>query len=406
MYCMADYEEITPGGVTSPAGFEAGVAACGIKKAGARKPDLMILRSTVPCISAATFTSNQVKAAPVQVSMKHLAQGHVQAAIVNSGNANACNGQQGLDDAAEMAQLAAKALGLSKQQVFVESTGVIGTPMPMERLRPQIPIAASLSIDPLPPAQAIMTSDTVPKQLARRFDLDGYAISLGGMAKGAGMICPNMATMLCFITTDAAIDAACLQTLTRRAVEHSFNRITIEGDMSTNDSVLVLANGRAGNPPITDPDSPAGTLFYHHLHAVALYLAKMIIRDAEKATRFIELRVRGAKSDGDAHVVAKAVANSVLVKCAWNAGQPYWGRIMHAIGYAGVPIEETSISIDFNGVAATRQGTSAGSSIEAMREACDQDEVIIDIDLSLGEGQTTVYTSDISENFVEFNLLD
>lgn len=403
---MADYEDIPEGGVTTPQGFEAGVAACGIKKAGAPKLDLMILRSAVATTSAATFTSNQVKAAPVRVSMEHLAQGDIRAAIVNSGNANACNGQRGLDDAREMAQLAAEALGLKQQQVFVESTGVIGTPMPMDRLQPHVATAATLSVDSLTAAQAIMTSDTVPKHLAKRFVLGGATVTLGGMAKGAGMICPNMATMLCFITTDAAIDTECLQTLTRRAVEHSFNRITIEGDMSTNDSVLVLANGLAGNVAISDPECPAGVQFYGHLHALMLYLAKMIVRDAEKATRFIELRVLGAESDADAHVVAKAVANSVLVKCAWNAGQPYWGRIMHAIGYAGAAVVEESISIDFNGIPATRQGTSAGTSIEVMREACNRDELIIDIHLNLGEGQTTVYTSDISENFVEFNLLD
>ena len=407
---MHAFESIAGGGVTSPQGFQAGVASCGIKNPKSSKLDLMVLHCETSSASAATFTSNQVKAAPVKVSLEHLAERDIRAVVVNSGNANACNGPQGIADAREMAALTAEALDLQPHQVFVESTGVIGTPMPMERIRPQIAVAANaLGTDPLPPAQAIMTSDTVPKLEARRFKLtdSGQTVTLGGMAKGAGMICPNMATMLCFITTDAAVDPSCLQAMTREAVEHSFNRITIEGDMSTNDAVLVMANGVANrnSDPIHER-SPDAKQLAHHLQEMMRSLAQQIVRDAEKATRFIELNVRGAGSNADAHTIAKAVANSVLVKCAWNAGQPYWGRIMHAIGYAGVPIVEERIGIDFNGLPAAREGASAGTDPTRLRAACQQSELRVDIDLNVGEGHTTVYSSDLSENFVEFNLLD
>lgn len=403
---MATFHDIDGGGVTAPLGFLAGTASCGIKKPDSPKLDLMILHTPHPTVAAATFTSNRVQAAPVRVSREHLAAGDIRAVIVNSGNANACNGPQGMEDAREMTALAAEALGLTLSQVFVCSTGVIGKPMPMDRLRAKIAEASQLGEDPLAPAQAIMTSDTVPKYRAVSVNLpDGQSVSIGAMTKGAGMICPNMATMLCFVTTDVAIEKECLEALTRRAVDHSFNRITIDGDMSTNDTVLVLANGQANNPPITT-DSPAAEVFYEALFEVMLSLAKAMIRDAEKATRFIELEVCGAATEEDAHTVAKAVANSVLVKCMWNGGQPYWGRIMHAIGYAGVAVEEERIAIDFNDVPAARQGTSAGTSVERMREETDRPEHQVRIDLGLGEASVTVYTSDISENFVEFNLLD
>ena len=276
----------------------------------------------------------------------------------------------------------------------------------MDRLRAGFETAAKLGEDPLPPTLAIMTSDTVPKYRAMDVALgNGQSVKIGAMTKGAGMICPNMATMLCFITTDAAITPDCLRGLTKRAVKYTFNRITVEGDMSTNDTVLVLANGLAGNTVI-ESDSPEAKAFYEALHDMMLSLAKAMIRDAEKATRFIELTVHGAASEEDAHTVAKAVANSVLVKCMWNAGQPYWGRVMHAIGYAGVDVEESKISIDFNDVPATRQGIAAGTSVAMMREATDADEHRLTIDLGLGEASATVYTTDLNENFVEFNLLD
>ena len=251
-----------------------------------------------------------------------------------------------------------------------------------------------------------MTSDTHPKLRAVEVSLgNGQTVRIGAMTKGAGMICPNMATMLCFVTTDAAIDPDCLRSLTKRAVDYSFNRITVDGDMSTNDTVLVLANGQAGNAPITG-GSPEADAFYVALHDVMLSLAKAMIRDAEKASRFVELEVRGARTEADAHQVAKAVANSVLVKCMWNAGQPYWGRVMHAIGYAGVAVEEDKIAIDFNDVPAARHGISAGTSNAVMRAETDAAEHRLTVDLGLGEASATVYTSDLSEQFVEFNLLD
>ncbi|MFT4640888.1 MAG: glutamate N-acetyltransferase/amino-acid N-acetyltransferase [Verrucomicrobiales bacterium] len=402
---MVTLRDIDGGGVTTPLGFRAGAVACGIKKVGSDKLDLMILHTPHPTVAAATFTSNHVAAAPVSVSRKHVAEDEIRAVIVNSGNANACNGEQGLADAHEMCALAAAKFDLRPSQVFVCSTGVIGKHLPMDRIRAKIDAAAQLGDDPLPPVKAIMTSDTVPKYRAVELMIGEHPVRIGAMTKGSGMICPNMATMLCFITTDVAMDRPCLQKLTKRAVDYSFNRITIDGDMSTNDTVLVLANGQAGNAVVRE-GSPEADAFYEALHDVMLSLAKAMIHDAEKATRFIELEVRGALTEADAHTVAKSVANSVLVKCMWNAGQPYWGRIMHAIGYAGVEVVEEKISIDFNDVPATRLGTSAGTAIEVMRAETDRLEHRVVIDLGLGEAAATVYTSDISENFVEFNLLD
>jgi glutamate N-acetyltransferase/amino-acid N-acetyltransferase len=402
---MASFHDLEGEGITAPRGFQAGAASCGIKRPDSDKLDLMILYTPHPTVTAATFTSNRVQAAPVRLTKEHMATQEIQAVVVNSGNANACNGPQGMADAREMAELTAKRFHLIPTQVAVSSTGVIGKPLPMDRIRPKIEEASQLADDPLRPALAIMTSDTVPKYGALEFAIGDQRVRLGAMVKGAGMICPNMATMLCYVTTDAAIAKATLQTLTKRAVDHSFNRITIDGDMSTNDTVLVLANGQAGNAEIVE-DTPEAALFYEALHHLLLRLAKAMIRDAEKATRFIELTVRGAASEQDALQVAKTVANSVLVKCMWNGGQPYWGRIMHAVGYAGVEVIEERIAIDFNDLPAARQGTAAGTPIEALRAETDQPEHRVTIDLGLGEATATVYTSDLSENFVEFNLLD
>lgn len=403
---MATFQDIEGGGITTPLGFQAGAAACGIKRPEADKLDLMVLFTPHETTAAATFTSNRVKAAPVRVCQEHMQGNDIRAVIVNSGNANACTGAQGLTDAREMATLTANKFGLKSEQVFVCSTGVIGTPMPMERLRAGFETAAQLGDDPLPPTMAIMTSDTVAKYRAVDVTLgNGQAVKIGAMTKGAGMICPNMATMLCFITTDAAIHPDCLRELTKRAVKYTFNRITVEGDMSTNDTVLVLANGQAKNTPI-ESDTSEAAAFYEALFDIMLSLAKAMIRDAEKATRFIELTVRGASTEEDAHTIGKAVANSVLVKCMWNAGQPYWGRVMHAIGYAGVEVDETRISIDFNDVPAAREGIAAGTPVSTMRDETDSKEHRLVIDLGLGEASATVYTTDLNENFVEFNLLD
>ncbi len=402
---MATIHYLEGQGVTTPKGFRAGTACCGIKDPSSSKLDLMILHTPHPAVSAATFTRNRVQAAPVRVTKAHMAEDEIQAVVVTSGNANSCNGSQGLDDAREMAALTASQLGLRPTQVAVSSTGVIGKPLPMDRIRPKIAEAAQLGDDPRPPALAIMTSDAVPKYLALELSLGGQTVRLGAMTKGAGMICPNMATMLCYVTTDALIEKDALQQATRAAVERSFNRITIDGDMSTNDTVLVLANGQAENPAIV-AGSEEATQFQDALQGLLLRLAKAMIHDAEKATRFIELKVRGAASEADAVTVAKTVANSVLVKCMWNGGQPYWGRIMHAVGYSGVDVEEEKIAIDFNDVPATRGGTSAGTPFSILRKETDRPEHRVTIDLGLGEAKATIYTSDLSEHFVEFNLLD
>jgi glutamate N-acetyltransferase/amino-acid N-acetyltransferase len=382
-----------PGGVCAPRGFLAGAITCGIKRPDSPKKDLALILAEGPATAAAVFTKNQVAAAPVRLSREHLASGAPRAILANSGNANAATGETGRRDAAEMARLAAACTGLAESDVLVCSTGIIGKPMPMERIRGRFgDLRAALSRDGSPAAaEAIMTSDTRPKECA----VDAGAFRVGGIAKGAGMIRPDMATMLAFITTDAALSREALQTATALAADRSFNRITIDGDTSTNDTVIVLASGLAG------PVDPA--TFQDALDAVMLELAFRIVGDGERVTKFVTVEVTGARTDRDARAVADAVANSKLVKSSWNGEDPNWGRVLHAVGYAPASIQEDRVDIDFGPLPAARHGVSADTPLPDLIEVVRQREFRVRINLNLGSGRAVVYTTDLSPEYVDFN---
>jgi glutamate N-acetyltransferase / amino-acid N-acetyltransferase len=395
---------LVDGGVTAPEGFLCSAIACGIKDSAKLRLDLGLIYSKVPAVTAAAFTSNKVKAAPVKVCQAHLRTNDIRGIVVNSGNANACTGPRGICDAKTMAASTAAGLGLGPTQVLVGSTGIIGLPMPMERILPKIPeLIKGLgrgNNDAI--AHAIMTSDTKPKTISIAFPIGRKTIRIGAIAKGAGMISPSMGTMLCCITTDVAIGLAELKKCVSNAVQSSFNRITIDGDTSTNDTVIVMANGAAGNRRLRRP-GPQCETFYNALEWVMLQMAKAIVGDGERVTKFVEIEVRGAATHMDARRVAETVANSLLVKCSWNGGDANWGRVMHAIGYSRARIREEQIDIYFDGHIATRNGIAANTPVEVLRKAVAKKEFTVTIDLNCGEAAYNVYTSDISQAYVDFN---
>lgn len=392
------------GGVCAPQGFLASALSAGIKNPDADRLDLALIYSEHPCTSAGTFTTNRVKAAPVRVCQSNLRNNEIRAIIANSGNANACTGIRGLEDARAMADLVAKPLKIRRREVGVCSTGVIGLPLPMERLQPH---GAAL-VKKLKPnggtkvAKAIMTSDTRHKQMAVTIKLDGRDITIGACVKGAGMICPSMATMLCFVTTDANISRECLEKSLLEAVEASFNRITIDGDMSTNDTVLALANGCAGGKVI-NRSSEACRLFGDALEWLLVNLAKEIVKDGERVTKFVTVDVKGARTYLDAKKVAEAVANSQLVKSSWNGNDPNWGRVIHAVGYSRAPIREELIDIYYEDLPACIGGLVADTPLGKLRAIAKKASFKITIDLNLGKAGYKVYSSDLSPEYVDFN---
>lgn len=403
---MATDRKSIRGGVTAPQGFRAAAVGCGIKDASVERLDLALITSDSPVVAAATFTTNKVKAAPIRVSAMHLRKSNVQAIIANSGNANACTGPQGITDAKTMARVVARQLGILQREVMVCSTGMIGLQMPMTRIEPKIPdLVQRLSpriANGSDVADAIITSDTRSKEVAVQIEIGGKSVRIGACAKGAGMIDPNMATMLCFITTDAAIGKAELQRAVTHSVERSFNRITIDGDMSTNDTVIVFANGASEAKRIKSGSSDAET-FTKALTHVMVKLAKMIVGDGERVTKFVDVRVRGASTYHHARLVAEAVAKSSLCKCSWNGEDANWGRIMDAVGYSGAKIREEMIDIYFDGVAAARNGMAADTPVSKLRAVVKKNAFTINIELHLGEANYNVYTSDISPEYVDFN---
>ncbi len=394
-----------PGGVTAAQGFLAGSVYCGIKAANASKPDLALIHSPHPTVAAGTFTTNRVKAAPVRVSMAHLRTGDIRAIVANAGNANACTGVAGIETAKRMTEAVAKGLDLKPRQVLVCSTGRIGVPLPIEKMEASIAeLPAALKKNGSKrAAEAIMTSDTFPKEFAVEFEIDGVPVRLGGIAKGAGMIDPNMATMLCFLTTDAAIDKKQLQHALSVAVEQSFNRITIDGDMSTNDTVLMLANGAAGNKALRygTEDFKA---FQRALDHVTRNLARMIVEDGEGVTKFVEVHVNGATTLSDARKAAEAVANSTLTKCAWFGGDPNWGRIMDALGYSGARLREETVDIFYDGTIAVKNGMPSKTPFAKIQQIVAQKKFTIMIDLHLGSAEYTVFTTDLSTDYVKLNM--
>jgi glutamate N-acetyltransferase / amino-acid N-acetyltransferase len=392
------------GGVGAAKGFLTSAVSCGIKNPASDRLDLALIYSEIPCASAGVFTTNRVKAAPVRVSQTHLRKGDLRAIIVNSGNANACTGMQGIRDANAMCSAVAKPLGLKRTEVGVGSTGVIGLPMPMLRIEPKYPaLLAALSPDHgSEVAAAIITSDTHAKEIAIEFDLGGHPVRLGGCVKGAGMISPSMATMLCFITTDANIPADALRKALLECVEESFNRITIDGDMSTNDTVIVLANGASGMPAIRRNGSKCKQ-FRAALRWLMLEMAKAVVRDGERVTKFVTVKVEGARTYLDAKKVAEAVCKSALVKSSWNGGDPNWGRIIHAVGYSRARIREELVDIHIGGKAACLGGLQADTAMDELRTAVAAPEFEIVINLNQGEASYVMYSSDLSPEYVDFN---
>ncbi|MCW5557750.1 MAG: bifunctional glutamate N-acetyltransferase/amino-acid acetyltransferase ArgJ, partial [Verrucomicrobiae bacterium] len=418
-------------------GFRAGGVFCDVKRLGTGKGsakgpkrDLALLVADVPCAVAGMFTTNQVCAAPVKVCVPRVAKGIAQAVVVNSGNANACTGRLGMRDALAMTRMTERALGLSEGLALVGSTGRIGLRLPMAEVTSGI-TAATAVLGRTPghaahAAEAIMTSDSRSKQTAIEFRLGGRRVRLGGMCKGAGMIQPGMsdtgarpaarpsglhATMLGFLTTDAAIEARVLQSALREAVALSFNRITVDGDMSTNDTVLVLANGLAANARIGPRSRDLGA-FQAALNHVCLELAKMIVRDGEGVHRVVTVRVGGASSSADADAAARAVANSALVKTSWHGGDPNWGRIIDALGYSPARIVEDRVDIGYSApgsrkiVWSLRRGQPTRADFRELCAAVAPPEFDLHIRLNLGQGTAVMYAADLTEAYVDFNKGD
>jgi len=397
------HEEIC-GGITSPQGFVAGSVYCGIKESNASKPDLALIYSPGPAVAAATFTTNRVKAAPVRVSSTYLKTEDIRAVVANSGNANACTGVNGIAHAKRMCDAVAAAFSLERTQVLVCSTGRIGMRMPIEKIEEGIAkLPKEVRADgSLKAAKAIMTSDTVPKEVAVKTKIGGREIRIGGIAKGAGMIDPNMATMLAFLTTDAPVPKATLQRMLASSVEQSFNRITIDGDMSTNDTVILLANGEAGGAAIED--GAAAEQFQAALDFVTRKLSWMIVEDGEGATKFIEVLVKGARTVRDARRAAEAIANSTLVKCAWYGGDANWGRIMDAIGYCGAKMREEMVDIYYDGVLAVQNGMAGPTPYTKLLDVVRQPRFTITVDLNFGLSDYSDFTTDLTAEYVKFNM--
>ena len=385
---MSRKVKVIEGGICAPKGFQAAAMSCGIKNPAVERLDLALIYSPFPTVGAAVYTQNQVCAAPVRLSSSNLKSAEPRAIIVNSGNANACTGHAGMVNARAMSTATAKALGLKQREIQVCSTGIIGVQMPIERIEPRISeLASLLGTDGGPAARAIMTSDTQEKSIAVSVKIGEVKVRIGAIAKGAGMINPHMATMLCFVTTDAAISKAEITAATREAVDCSFNRITVDGDTSTNDTVIVMANHQARNKPITRGGEGSAE-FRAALNEVMLILAKRIVADGERVTKLVEVTVRGAASNLDAERVARAVANSKLVKCSWNGNDPNWGRILQAAGAALAGEDLGDIG---------REAVRAGELAEAGNE--------VEIGLDIGRGEVTghAYFSDLNQRYIEIN---
>ena len=392
------FEFIPSGSVTSPKGFLAGVTCAGIKEK--ERLDLGILFSEVPCVTAGLFTTNRIKAAPVVWCQQRLRGGKAAAVVVNSGCANACTGEQGLADAAEMAGLAAEVIGVSPEDVLVASTGVIGQRLPMECLRAGMRQITLSRDGGQALARAIMTTDTVPKEAAVKSDEGGF--SIGGVAKGAGMIHPDLATFLCFLTTDARVDIDFLKSALRQAVDVSFNMVSIDGDTSTNDTVLLMANGRAGNEPISQGSGQA-EVFQQALNQLCIYLAKSMARDGEGATKLIEVTVGGAPSVAAARIAARTIVSSPLVKAAIHGSDPNWGRIVAAVGRSGVEVVEEKIDLYLGDICLVRAGCPLPFDREEVVRLLDRSEVSIVLQLNLGSVTATAWGCDMSEEYVTIN---
>ncbi len=399
-------KNIQYGGVTSPKGFKAAGIHAGLKK---NRKDMALIYSKTGCAFAGVFTRNQVQAAPVLYCKALMDMPQTKAVLVNAGNANACTGQQGLDNAREMARQLAYSLNIAPEEVLVSSTGVIGYQLPMDKISAGI----GLLLEKLnrkggaAASRAIMTTDTFPKQRAVELDLDGVSVKVGGMAKGSGMIHPNMATMLCFVTTDCAIEKDCLQGMISDIADRTFNMITVDGDTSTNDMLLCLANGRAKNRLIQKASDPGYAQIYDALYAVCRDLAIAIARDGEGATKLLTVNVSGAASVEDARKAARTVCTSSLVKTALFGRDANWGRILAAVGYSGVSFDPSKVDIFLESSAGRIQVAAGGAGIafseeEALR-ILNEKEVTFDITMGEGNDRATAWSCDLTYAYVKIN---
>ncbi|MBI1811074.1 MAG: bifunctional glutamate N-acetyltransferase/amino-acid acetyltransferase ArgJ [Nitrospirae bacterium] len=380
--------------------FSAGEAA--IKKPG--RKDIALIYSKTEANVAGAFTTNRVKAAPVKLDMERIKSGRGQAIIVNSGNANACSGRKGIKDAAETASLTAKNLKIKPSLVYVCSTGVIGTPMPMEKIKAVIPmLTANLGRHTLrDAASAIMTTDTFPKVITKKIKIKNRTGTIAGICKGAGMIAPNMATMLCFIMTDISVEKRALSKALKDSVRKSFNRITIDGDMSTNDTALIMANGMLGNSEIKE-NSASYKIFKKALDDITYELSRLIVKDGEGATKLITIEVEGADNEKEAEKAAFSVANSNLVKTAVYGNDANWGRIMAALGYSGIKFNDENVDIHLGNIKVVNKGTGAGKDADANSYLKNNSEVSILINLNKGAASAKVLTCDLTEEYIRVN---
>lgn len=397
---------IENGGVTSPMGFQAAGVCAGLKRSQA--PDMALLRSETPCSFSGSFTSNLFPAAPVQLCKERvLKQKKIQAVVINSGVANACTGIEGYSNAEKMAELTARELNIAPEMVMVASTGRIGNQLPMDKIEKGIVMAAE-ALRPdggAEAAEAIMTTDTKPKEIALSFGAGNRKVTIGGMCKGAGMIAPKMtvphATMLCCITTDCAISNDLLGSMLGEIVDDSFNKVTVDGDMSTNDTVIVMANGASGVE--IREGSPEAEHFKMALTMVAQHLARAIAMDGEGATKFVSVEVRGAATSRDAELCARTIANSLLCKTAWFGCDPNWGRVLAAAGRSGASFSAENVSLDYDEMPVVRNGMDAGTPEEELAQMMKRGEFTVRLDLGEGHGSFTVWTSDVSYEYVKIN---
>ncbi|MGH7262668.1 MAG: bifunctional glutamate N-acetyltransferase/amino-acid acetyltransferase ArgJ [Candidatus Rokuibacteriota bacterium] len=391
------------GGITAVPGILASGIPCGIKSSG--RKDLALIYSSTSARAAAVFTTNQVKGAPVLVSMEHIKGGTIQAIVASSGCSNVCTGEQGLRDAREMTAIVGDLLRIPPRHVLVASTGVIGRPLPMDRIRAGLPkLVKSLSPQGgRSAAEGILTTDTRPKEAALRLEVAGRPVTIGGIAKGVGMIEPHMATMFCFLATDAVVSQDALAVALRGSVGRSFNRISVDGDRSTSDTAAILANGLAEHR-ILEKGSRGLRQFRQGLDAITEKLAMLLLKDGEGATRLVKVVVRGAKSRRDAMVAARSVANSPLVKTAINGQDPNWGRIMMAVGKSPALVRADRVGIWFDDEPVVVGGQlRQGAKLDRVREIMARPEFTIQIDLGLGRGEAQVWTCDLSEEYVRVN---
>ena len=395
-------ELLEDGTVTSPQGFLAGATYAGLKTYAEDKLDLGLITSDAPCVAAGVFTTSTIKSPTVTVNREHLAQGPVRGLVVNAGIANTCVGVQGYKDAQEMTALAGRRAGLTPEEVLVCSTGVIGVELPMSLIRSGIEQIQLSADGGHAVARAMMTTDTRTKEVAVSVELDGRSVRIGGVAKGSGMIHPNMATLLAFVATDAQLEPNFLRTTLAEVADHSFNMLTVDGDTSTNDTLLVLANGLAGNQTI-GANSPDADTFREALSQVCVHLTRELARDGEGASRLIIVDVAGAKNQDDARKAARTVASSNLVKSAVNGADPNWGRVMMALGRSGAEADETKIDLFVNGVCIMEAGSPIPFHREAVVSQMRGPEVTFRLQLNLGAGEATAWGCDLTEEYVIIN---